>query len=296
MSTKIECTNCTDVVEVEARNVELPYVCNDCELRAAMAPIKPARLQAFKEPAFVVRGATYDVGGQLISPQTAGEIREHEGLDDSSATVENTTLLIEDLEQQVTAATDGLKTANELISDMSAQLQEDAAVLGERDSRIASLEEGYAKYQEAHRLNERLQQDIGDVISKLDNVRSQRNVFAIKNVELEAKAFQQREHVARFAGQMFDLAGEWDKQQAELESEVEFQTGKAQRNYAALEGTWAEIRDYKSQIEVLVNRVSLANTSKDFYKRQAQYFRERAHDLVALTNRGFFARVFNKKS
>jgi DNA-directed RNA polymerase subunit M/transcription elongation factor TFIIS len=71
--TRIECSNCNEVVEVTADILSLPFVCQDCAQEAVFQEaMKPA------------------------SSQTPAPESNHDG-----ATVENTTLLIADLEEQV---------------------------------------------------------------------------------------------------------------------------------------------------------------------------------------------------
>ena len=261
MSTRIECTKCNDVVDLEASSITLPFICESCETIEFQEAIKPA----------------------VPAPANVGQ-QDH-GLDESSATIENTTLLIEDLEKQVSLLQDSLDSSNKLIADMSAQLNEDAATLGERDREIKDLQgardsgwtlfdEAQKRYLTANHLNERLQQDMSELISRLDKLRRQ-------NAELGLKNFAQSQGVAKFAGQMFTLAGEWDAKEAELTEDVT----NAEQQVALLE----------RKLEFEKENTVRAELQRDFYKRKASYFQERFRDLVELENCGFWARVFNKK-
>lgn len=116
MSTSIECTNCKEVVEVTGNTVTLPFVCEDCEAAAE-----------FQET--IVPSATVKITGWETPP----------ALDEEDATVENTTLLIADLEEQVAQLTEREQKANALIADMSRQLEEDASAIGERDRRLERM-------------------------------------------------------------------------------------------------------------------------------------------------------------
>jgi hypothetical protein len=245
MSTNIECTECHDTICMETRSVELPFVCNDCELRAAMAPIKPARVASF-----VTNGRHEEID---LAP-------EHAGLDEADATVENTTLLIEDLEEQVAAQKVLNDQANMLIEDMSKQLTEDAAVIGDNDRLIHGLEIGieelnktivfesdrytalYKMYHDANALNERLERDISAVIDR-------------KNAGHEA--------TTRFAEGMYILADEWDAEKADLEEQLK-----------------------RAEDKLVIEKKEHAYKTKEYYT--LYYSNER------LRERGFFARLFNR--
>lgn len=137
------CSECKDPLELAGRSVTIPYVCDECkeaaELRDAMAP-------AIK---------SYDEFPNLIDvPEPSHE-----------ATIENTTLLIEDLEEQVRRGLDQIKQDTELLSDMD-----------KRNTELA------IHNSDLHRLNERLQMDMSELISRLYKLRDQ--LFArIFNVE-----------------------------------------------------------------------------------------------------------------
>lgn len=73
---KVECENCHDVVEVTAKTVVAPFVCSVCVNDATPTPVADANDM---------------VDGESLP--------EHDACD--TATVENTTLLIEDLQQQL---------------------------------------------------------------------------------------------------------------------------------------------------------------------------------------------------
>jgi chromosome segregation ATPase len=151
MSTHIECNDCGKVLDVEARFIELPFFCPDCEEKDV------------------------DRSG---SGYSEGPSDQQVTLDEESATIENTTLLIADLEQQVAASEKLVDTANELIADMSTQLKEDTEELGIRDRRIAELE----------KISGGLNAEIGRVLNK----------------------------VIGFATEMSNLAFDWDDERAYL--------------------------------------------------------------------------------
>lgn len=206
MSTKVECTVCNEVLEVTANTIVLPFVCSDCELRAAMAPIAKVKI-----PAIEIKPYTdFQTLTELVAD-------EHAGLDESQASVENTTLLIEDLELQVSEQKKLNDAANTLIADMSAQLNEDASELGTRDQRIAALEAQLSKVADAeyttHMLNEKLQRDMSVL---LDRVAALRNGLEKQGI----KAFREHVAIAQYVGNMFKLAFDADKEIVGLKNKL----------------------------------------------------------------------------
>lgn len=110
-STVIECSLCHNVVEITGRRIEMPFVCPPCEREAEM----------YDAMAPKVTSQTVQAHGDY--PYTAEDYAAMQKplptLEHDTATIENTTLLIADLEEQV-------RIANTLIEDMSTQLKEDA--------------------------------------------------------------------------------------------------------------------------------------------------------------------------
>jgi predicted nucleic acid-binding Zn-ribbon protein len=92
---KIECSKCGDIVETTAKTVVAPFVCNQCT--DVCGP----------EKCVFGSQSCVDAHKRLTTPTTgpfatADEVRKSESFDScDTATVENTTLLIEDLQQQL---------------------------------------------------------------------------------------------------------------------------------------------------------------------------------------------------
>lgn len=140
MFNEMICSRCKDVVEVSAKSVTLPFVCEECLTALASKGHTVTDLPP-------VQGIT---GGLVPSevtpevtpePKSLSEILETEKgtgywtdgnqqikfttplpSDESTATIENTTLLIADLEQQVSDSKAALDTSTELIEDLTGQL------------------------------------------------------------------------------------------------------------------------------------------------------------------------------
>lgn len=85
--TRLECTECHDLLEVTAKSVELPFVCDSC-------------VTEFNEKIASIMGPLV-----TCSYETPPEYADCVPLPDAceTATVEATTLLIEDLEEQLAA-------------------------------------------------------------------------------------------------------------------------------------------------------------------------------------------------
>lgn len=206
MSTKVECTVCNEVLEVTANTIVLPFVCSDCELRAAMAPIAKVKI-----PAIEIKPYTdFQTATELVAD-------EHAGLDESQASVENTTLLIEDLELQVSEQKKLNDAANTLIADMSAQLNEDASELGTRDQRIAALESQLSKVAaseyDKHMLNEKLQQKMSILFDRISALRNGITKMAYKSLLKDVA-------IAKYVGENFQLAEDADKEIRDLKNKL----------------------------------------------------------------------------
>jgi hypothetical protein len=95
--TNIECTQCGDAVAVESRTVTLPFVCMQCE--AAVEDFD-ATTQQYEDMAPVSRfdEDTAEIDSAYEDPSVTDNLSD---LSDEFASVENTTLLIEDLEKQI---------------------------------------------------------------------------------------------------------------------------------------------------------------------------------------------------
>lgn len=99
--TQIICTKCHEVLELTADSVQLPFICSEC--------IAAAEFQNLISPDPM----------PISRPVTLAVVDE---LDHESATVEATTLLIADLEQQVKQTKGALKTANAAIIGLTFEL------------------------------------------------------------------------------------------------------------------------------------------------------------------------------
>jgi len=249
MSTSIECNNCKEVVEVTATSITLPFFCETCEAAAFQDAIKPA-----------------SVAGVIRSSQTA-QAEADFPLNDDDATVENTTLLIEDLEEQLTLTKQISAAQQEYIESMEKTAESAKALIDEQADRISEFAtarqkdaESYTdlaeKEYEARTLNERLQQDLSDVIGRKDQLRAGVNRFTLK---------------------MLGLADEWDAEKAELTERNDWQKGQIELLTNSLVQTKRELSNVK---EAYMNKV------KEYY---TLYWSNQA-----LKTRGFFARVFNR--
>jgi hypothetical protein len=113
---RVECSKCGEIIETTARTFAWPFFCDECKASVkfhqdiAPTPANPANVQkSLNDLSDWVQGAP--------APEL-GILPEHNpALGD--ATIENTTLLINDLEQQVAASAKALEDANSLIADMS---------------------------------------------------------------------------------------------------------------------------------------------------------------------------------
>ena len=188
--TRIECSNCGNVKELTAKVIVLPYTCTECE--------EAAEFQEAIQPASFT---PYDGTGPTCADPA--------GLNEDDATVENTTLLIADLEQQLAEAKEfeearteyivGLEStqvqANQIIADLTDQFNIRQDRLKEASARIAALtqesSDRYKSAYEANALNQRLQQDLSDIMSRLKTVREERDALAKQNVELGVRSFAQ---------------------------------------------------------------------------------------------------------
>ena len=133
--TKIECTECHDIIETSARTVELPFVCGGCKQDIAdcntMAPQTEYRVPNH-------------VGQAVVLQQ--GQVAYCEGGDSGQelnpATIENTTLLIEDLQLQ-------LQNAREVATMQSEVIAEDSGKLADYEQ----LKADYQKLFETNQVN-----------------------------------------------------------------------------------------------------------------------------------------------
>jgi ribonuclease HIII len=109
--TKIECSTCGDMIEVTASTVTLPFICLKCEenmnsftqafdadtVKSVMTILKnPAIQEQLANEGLEVDQAEVDKFYEAMKPKAE--------LTDEYASVENTTLLIEDLEKQLADA------------------------------------------------------------------------------------------------------------------------------------------------------------------------------------------------
>lgn len=131
MTQNIECTNCHDIIALEGgRTIVIPYTCGTCltevEQTAKSLSLPKYAASAEGEPSVE--------------------------LDHEYATVENTTLLIDDLQEQLTTATDTVSTliekltqAEEFISaevDRSTKFLEDLTQLTQRNAELQLENDG----------------------------------------------------------------------------------------------------------------------------------------------------------
>jgi hypothetical protein len=132
MSTTIECTQCGDAVAVESRSVTLPFVCMQCEAAVEdfdattqlYEDMAPATTQSFPQEAIDRATVTQEVPEMTVYPVVEMEIDSAyedpsvtDNLSEEFASVENTTLLIEDLEQQLVEAKHDLDYERERNAD-----------------------------------------------------------------------------------------------------------------------------------------------------------------------------------
>lgn len=129
MMQRIECMNCGDIVELTGDSVTLPFVCKECtEAKEFQEKISPTLKDFSENPTLV--SALEKAGYRLVplDQQLADFVPEGPVQMDgpvppaeeehSGATVENTTLLIEDLEKQLSDTMDELGRSNLLIVDL----------------------------------------------------------------------------------------------------------------------------------------------------------------------------------
>ena len=280
MSTSIECNNCKEVVEVTATSITLPFFCETCEAAAFQDAIKP--VVPAKHPPFV------------RSSQTA-QAEADFPLNDEDATVENTTLLIEDLEEQLTLTKQISAAQQEYIESMEKTAESAKALIDEQAGRISEFAaarqkdaESYTdlaeKEYEARTLNEKLQQDISEVIGRKDRLQAGVTSFTLK---------------------VLGLASEWDAKQAELEQDVT----NAEEQVAVLENKLTILKQISQNnariAELTQEALDQANQEIAAGKREVKAWQERFRSKVqeyytlywsnqSLKNRGFFARVFNR--
>ncbi len=115
---RVECSKCGEIVETTARTFPWPYVCGECETAKKFQQGLASNVNAAVNK--VMSGALWDTNGK--AKEGGFDAPSHD-----SATVENTTLLIEDLEAQVAASAKALDTANDLINDLTKQSKKESA-------------------------------------------------------------------------------------------------------------------------------------------------------------------------
>lgn len=255
MSTNIECTNCHDVVELTADSIMLPFICDGCENDA----------EQYEKMAPAVTIKSYDEFPNLITEPLVEPSHD--------ATVENTTLLIADLEQQVAMSDKALNDANVLIADMSAQLQDDAANIGERDRRLTEV---LSENSKLNTMNERLMMDISTVIDR-------KNALALQNERLGVAAFKQNVAYATFIDESFQIAADADKAVTQSQGEAKYWEEKFRQSSAESE-SWR-----KATGDMLGQRDRI----REMYKDARGVISELRVQLTSLKRRGFLNRVFN---
>jgi hypothetical protein len=293
MSTFIECNNCGEVKDVEAKSVTLPYFCGEC--------VAADQFQKDITPkAGEVAIKRLDEYPTLTELVTKEELRSSY-MDDDNATVENTTLLIQDLEAQILDQKELNNKANELLTDMSNQLAEDAAELGERDRRIAADSELLADIStqkcEAVALNERLQQDMSTLIDKLNHERDE--VTRLRNLAttMGIKGFTENQHFVRFFGRMFDLAGEWDAERADLVQQLEVAGNKLSVEKMVSENSTRIARMTSEALAQANEELKQITADRDYLRKRRDHWRSAATELNRdnrqLLKRGLIARIRN---
>lgn len=179
--TKIECTECHDIIETSARTVELPFICDDCkkapELLAAMAPT----------PAFCpcANPGCDDCNDKALV------ISEADNIPCDTATIENTNLLIADLEQQLEAVKNFSHAQSEVI-------QQDTELIEQlRNDQQTILHGNKIKQEIIDRLERFLTNRVAQLIQQREDIRRLRaavvdlaidNSMLQRGVELRDKA------------------------------------------------------------------------------------------------------------
>jgi hypothetical protein len=127
---RIECENCHDVVEVTAKTVVAPFICSVCVNDAT--PCTEACCTGFAD-----KGEYIDYTAVAAAMSTP----EHDACD--TASVENTTLLIEDLQQQLAderASIIALEAENAKLKqdyvERQTQIQNQADIIKEQEGHI----------------------------------------------------------------------------------------------------------------------------------------------------------------
>ena len=278
MSTFIECNNCGEVKDVEAKSVTLPYFCAECvaadQFQQDIAPQANAALT------------------KLMT--TPSVLEQQDYMHDDNATVENTTLLIQDLEAQILEQKELNAKANELLTDMSNQLTEDAAELGERDRRIAADNELISdlgtQLHTAQQLNERLEQDMSTLIDKLNKLREQA-------VTMGVNGFNENRHFAQFTGRMFNLAGEWDAERKELLTQLEVAVNKLNIEKMVGENSNRIAKMTSEALAQANEELKQMTADRDYIRKRRDHWRSEAvgvhHENKQLLKRGLIARIRN---
>lgn len=154
MSTNIECSKCGDTVAVESRSVTLPFTCVACE--AAIEKFT----QEVEAPAQRLTEEQIEVA-QFYKKMAPASQPEPE-LTEEFASVENTTLLIADLEKQIETRTRDLerlsgqyadllahvRAGKESVQDFNHQIENQAKTIASFENDIDSLLEKITRYKQ----------------------------------------------------------------------------------------------------------------------------------------------------
>lgn len=166
MNGEIVCSKCDEVIEVTADSVTLPFVCETCvEAQEFLNKIAPK-----PEPQHL--------------PQEHAHYDGDPGDEHDGATVENTTLLIADLEQQVSALQESNAQSDRLIADLKVQLE------GAEDRLDAAQAVIITQAREKARLayaNEELQQNMDTLFGRIESLR-----LVLSATRTQLKHYKQR--------------------------------------------------------------------------------------------------------
>ena len=146
MSIRIECSTCGDMIEVTASTVTLPFVCLKCEenmnsfTQAFDADTVKSVVTILKNPAIqeqlANRGLEVD---QAEVDKFYEAMKPKSELTDEYASVENTTLLIEDLEKQLADARGAIEIKNESIKNLASVRDTQLLTIQKLGQRIDTL-------------------------------------------------------------------------------------------------------------------------------------------------------------
>lgn len=251
MNTNIECTNCREVSEVTANSIMLPFVCSGCENDAEqyekMAP--GVQIKSYAEfPNLITEPPCQTVGGQYGQEEPSHD-----------ATVENTTLLIADLEEQVTFATEALAKSTELVNELSAELQDTVSVVSERDRRLSEV---LGENSRLNTLNNKLMMNLTTAIDKITRLESD------QNDALRA--------VGNYVQESLQIADDADK------------AVRGYKNQIAL--LHAEVTSWKKATSTVMAERTRLREKVQTYQR---WMSELRVDITTLRRRGLLARIRN---